>query len=205
MMIGGRTSRLKLTQSVKSQNLHFKSKLCVSCNSSKTQAADLEFDKFYNYTKNLDSNVNILGDVYVGLYISDLSKLAPHRHLNLFRYFAKILCCQIVDAGGPRFRTLGRFSTGRSDLNRIQLSVQDSPDFEQFRDVIDKWASHGGLQVYMGSGANITKFSTHLDLKNIRIKIDARIHPLENIEIRRFEPEFYKKCVEAHKIALSNA
>lgn len=85
-------------QSPKAKRLHFDAKLCKLCNSTRTQPADREFDAFHKLAEERIRS----GQEPVLAFSDSRYGIDSEGYLNLFRYFAKILCCHIAAVGGPR-------------------------------------------------------------------------------------------------------
>ena len=103
----------KILQSSKSKRVHFNSKICMDCNSSRTQAGDRAFDRLHFGLKKLQALGAELTDgnnhPNCGLSVEDTT--------DYFRYFAKIICCFLAEVGGPRSRSLSAFARGLSNNN----------------------------------------------------------------------------------------
>lgn len=133
----------KILQSHRSKHAHFKRKICKHCNSAQTQAADKAFDKLHAQLKQLHTN---------GFALTDQNnvpnvKLSPEEELDLFRYFAKILCCFLVEVGGPRSRSVSAFALSKSDKNPIFLKITQDAEYEAklAANNTQGFAEHGGL------------------------------------------------------------
>lgn len=68
-----------------------------------------EFDRFHTLVSSLLSEGRNPSEVFnMAQY-----NLGSEAYLNVFRYFSKILCCQIAEAGGPRPLEACEFAIGK--------------------------------------------------------------------------------------------
>ena len=119
-------------QGPKSTQLHFASRLCALCNGMRTQPADREFDAFHKLAEELARS----GREPSVAFSDTRYEIGSEKYLNVFRYFAKILCCHIAEVGGPRPTSLSKFAIGESDSNIVSLRVQKDQLFDQLRSEI---------------------------------------------------------------------
>lgn len=196
-------SEPKVAQGPKSKNLHFKSKLCRSCNSTVTQPADLAFDRFHALTLERFG----VDKSWETLFPSDEFSEHSSEYLNVFRYFAKLLTCQIVDAGGPALPYLSAFATGLHDRNIIKMKIQADPSYQDFNLVSPEFgafAGHGGLIVNHSKEGELTGFHSTLTLGPIQyiywIEFDGSVL----FELKTTAPEFYDFTQNAFANALEN-
>ena len=118
MMIGSfdGESRPRLAQSSKSKAFHFQSKVCGTCNSTRTQAADVEFARFDEAARALLAQ----GRDPLGVLDDPGYAVGSDPYVNVFRYLAKVLACQIAEVGGPRISAL---VLRRSDYDSLREGV----------------------------------------------------------------------------------
>ncbi|MDE4134710.1 hypothetical protein PXK00_16455 [Phaeobacter sp. QD34_3] len=116
-------ARPLLAQSPKSKVFHFKSRICRTCNSSRTQPADLAFDEFHQRLHRFWSDVktSALNEAPAHQVVEEVGGVP----LDVFRYFAKLLCGLLADVGGPRPILIADFAMGLSDENHIKLKISD--------------------------------------------------------------------------------
>lgn len=137
---------LRFAQGPKSKAFHFKARMCATCNSSQTQAADREFDRFHVAAKAaLDAGqdpADVFGDPRY--------EIGSAPYLNVFRYFAKLLCCHFAESGAPRPLQLARFAIGQNSANCVFLGVDRDWTYDQLTGEYGpmQYAAHGGLVVY---------------------------------------------------------
>ena len=113
-------TKLRFAQSPKSKVLHFEAKLCVKSNGNSTQPADREFDNLHNRARNLiDAGFEPSEAISKEIY-----KIGTASYLNIFRYFAKVLCCQLAGSGAPRPVHLSKFAIGGRDQNCVWLEIK---------------------------------------------------------------------------------
>lgn len=136
--------RPRIAQSSKSKHFHFNAaSLCKECNSSRTQPADRAFDQLHLQLKEL---------LNAGLDLTDHDS-RPNFQLPVgvekdsFRYFAKLLCCFIVEVGGPRSKSISSFAIGRSESNPIFVRIRKDIGYEAslVAHGSEGHARHGGL------------------------------------------------------------
>lgn len=193
MLIGRPGEYLHTAQGPKSKAIHFSAKICMVCNGTKTQPADREFDRFHTQvSKNFEN-----GLPFETIFEHDDYALNSIKYLNVFRYFSKILCCQIVDAGGPVSIDLSRFALGETHQNIINLNIDHDWYFKKINSEFDvkKHASHGGLIVYGDKDTGLTTaFHSTLTIGAIRYIFYAKFGLLIGLELCFIAPEFSMKC-----------
>lgn len=143
--IGDYESQPKLAQSPKSKHLKFDVPICEACNTSRTQKADREFDNFNQGTRDLLLN----GENPEKVFENPLYFKNTKSYLNVFRYFAKILCCHMAEVKAPRPKKLSNFAIGETDMNCVWLVVRKDWYYDQMRIHINNfhYTAHGGLIV----------------------------------------------------------
>lgn len=189
---GGST---RFAQGPKSKELHFSSRLCKKCNGARTQAADQEYDYFYRVArdyleKGLDPNLAFRDYRY---------KNNPLSQINIFRYFAKLLCCHLAEMQAPRPVHISKFALGRTDTNCIWLKVDTDLVYERDFNLIGKhkYAAHGGLVFYFNEKREmITGFHSTRTIGQIRYIFFARLTIQEQFALKLFHGNFYKLCRE---------
>lgn len=194
---------LRTAQGPKSRAFHFSARMCSLCNGSHTQSADHEFDQFHTLVSSLLSKGGEPSEIFN----------MPHYHLeseaylNVFRYFSKILCCQIAESGGPRPLEACEFAIGKTSRNIISLHIDVDPIYQTYRETYGEhgFASHGGLIVPFDSKThNPTCFQSSLSLSNVRYIFGLRFDALVGAELRTSHHEFWLKCEAAYQDAIRN-
>src|SRR6185437_3976663 len=148
-MVIGRSddsSAARSAQGPKSKAFHFAARVCGVCNSTRTQPADLEFDRFNQTARQLLEDGRVPSDVFSDpRYI-----VGSEPYLNVFRYFAKLMCCHLADVGGPRPQPIANFAMGLTKANLIWLSVDEDWTYKRYSAVAgpQQYAAHGGLVIY---------------------------------------------------------
>ncbi|WP_123646704.1 hypothetical protein [Lysobacter enzymogenes] len=195
-------SRPRFAQSAKSKAFHFRARLCGTCNSSRTSAADLEFTEFDKLARERMEAGLDPGDVFK----EPRYTVGGEPYLNLFRYFAKVLACQIAQEDGPRILPVTEFAIGKSDFNPVLLAMDLDPAFLAFSQVLgsQEFAAHGGLAMQLSrlTGLVHCLFSTltHGKLRyTFSIEFDFRV----GLALQRFDPVFHERCVAAHREAVA--
>lgn len=187
----------RLAQSSKSKAFHFISRVCSLCNNSRTQAADQEFDKFHEIISTIITNNQDPSTAF------NLPQYAVNseRYLNIFRYLAKILSCQIAESQGPRFLSICKFAINKSNQNMIYLSIDTDP-FPNILNIKD-FAHHGGLQVIFDKKLQYpTNISSSLTLGEVRYTFGIKPSPIIGLYLHLFDYKFWKKCQTSYKDAL---
>ncbi|QSV54668.1 MAG: hypothetical protein HEP80_13055 [Dolichospermum sp. UKL201] len=183
----------RLAQSIKSKHLKFNSKICQSCNTDRTQLPDYEFDNFSKLARQkftLGKDPKTLFDEKPYLKGSD-------SYLNLFRYFSKILCCQLAECGAPIPRRLALFTIGKLQNNYVWLDIQKDWTYTQAEIHMGdfQYAAHGGLLIYGDENSGVpTAFHSTLTLGPLQYIFFMHLAPIEIFELKYFYREFYNWC-----------
>lgn len=190
-----RESKLRYAQSDKSKFLKFKTaKLCEICNTSLTQPADFEFDAFNTLVKKNSKK---------GWESSEVFKLPEYAketesYLNIFRYFAKLLCCHLSDIDAPVPRRLSSFSINKDNFNQqIWLEIKNDPIYENLSEQIKdlQYAAHGGLTVFVDKLTYIPrKISSSLTIGSIQYIFHVELSAPEQQELETNHTEFFELC-----------
>lgn len=194
MVIGhfGKTvENVRNVQGPKAKSLHFKAKICRKCNSERTQTADREFDRFHTLVRaKMDANE----DPTTVFETDDYVKGSP-AYFNVFRYFAKLLCCHIGDVQGPRPARLALFAISKLDANCIWLSVGRDVVYREFSQVHGEhqYAAHGGLVAYSHKRTgSVTGLHSTLTIGPVRYVYFMRFGWAERLELRLLHPKFHE-------------
>ena len=184
---------VKLAQGVKSKAFHFTSRICSQCNNVVTQPADREFDRLLVASKTLlEKGENPKLVFSEPRYIE-----GSDAYLNVFRYFAKLLCCHLAASEAPRPIHMSRFARGETNENCIWLNLDEDWFYKQLSSQlgISQYAAHGGLVVYgdkESGGANA--FHSTLTVGRLRYIFFSRLNAFERLELRLCHPKFYNWC-----------
>jgi len=180
---GDATGNLKHVQSAKSAALHFTARICEPCNNARTQAADREFDRFHQAV-----SARIANNEDPKLFFDDERySLGSDAYLNVFRYFAKLLCCHIADVGAPRPLRMSQFALGEASSNCIWLKIDEDWDYKQASAQLGahQYAAHGGLVVYGHKKTGGAKgFHSTLTVGRVRYIFFSRLTSLEQLVLR---------------------
>ena len=198
--IGNPANRPRFSQSAKSREFHFSSRLCKPCNTARTQAADKEFDRFHAAARKLlDAGRDPRGAMESSQYT-----LGSEPYHNVFRYFAKLLCCHIADVGGPRFLALTRFALGEIDRNIVSLAIKRDWTFQEASRwmALHQYAAHGGLVVY-GHKKTGSPWGFHstLTIGPLQYVFFVRLNWIGCVVLRLQQKEFHDWCREKAKEA----
>lgn len=193
----------KFAQSPKSKAFHFKGKLCADCNNAKTQAPDREFEHFNeNAREFIDKNLQIDSIFKNHNYV-----IGSGSYLNLFRYFAKLLCCHMAEIQAPRHIHLSSFATGKVHKNCVWLSVDRDWEYERMSQCYGDhpYAAHGGLVVYgRKDTGEATGFHSTLTLGPLRYVFYTRLNWFERSALKISHPAFNDWCREKVMNAIDN-
>jgi hypothetical protein len=195
------TSQPRLVQSAKSKAVHFGIRLCMPCNSTRTQAADLEFARFDELARRLQAQ----GADPSTAFDNPRYALGTTEYLDVFRYLAKILACHIAEVGGPRLCTLTDFAIGRADRNVIRLSMDADPNFKTWFEATGdpQFAGHGGLGIdFSRNRRRPKKIFTSLTHGPLRYRFSVAFGFRVALALRLLHPTFYKMSLMAFKTAL---
>jgi hypothetical protein len=196
-------SEPRSAQGPKSNKFHFEAPLCSACNSSRTQAADREFDRFH---RAMSENLAAGHDPAT---VFDLERYAVESdsYLNVFRYFAKLLCCHLAESGGPRSIQIGQFAIGATRVNPIKLRIDADPTYHDFAALSGEhqFAAHGGLVVMANRQTELMDgFLTSLTLGPVRYVFWVEFGVAIALAIKLFHKPFADKCEAAYRDALIN-
>lgn len=182
--------RPRIAQSVKSKHLKFEAKICQACNGARTQQPDLEFDSF---SKLVLQKIRLNQDPKSIWDDKKYAKGSPS-YLNLFRYFAKILCCQLAEIDAPIPKRLAQFAICKSRGNYIWLDIRPDSMFEQLEAHMSalKYAAHGGLLIHGFSEP--TAFYSTITLGPLQYAFFMNLAPVEILELKWLYREFYNSC-----------
>ena len=196
-------SKPRSAQGPKSRAFHFSAPVCAACNSSRTQAADREFDRFHV----LMSEALSRGDSCESVFNLPEYELDSERYLNVFRYFAKLLCCHVAESGGPRPVEVSEFATGENDRNVVFLHVDADPIYALYQEKFGehRYAAHGGLIVPVDADTErATSFRSSMSLGSVRYIFSVRFDAEAGEALRTSHHDFWLKCEAAYREALAN-
>lgn len=178
-VIFGKTAP-KLLQSPKSKHLHFDRGICQRCNSTATQSADRAFDHLH---KKLKDNL-ALGDQLTDQ--NGMPNVPNSAHIldEALRYFAKLLCCFIVEVDGPRSKSISSFALGQSNRNPVFLKIEEDTEYQNKLSVFGSngFAHHGGLTFRFDRNKLRVK-SIHSSLSISGIKYDFWVELNWNLSV----------------------
>ncbi|MCM2463458.1 hypothetical protein HGO40_23810 [Pseudomonas sp. CG7] len=195
------TSSPRSAQGPKSRAFHFSARICAPCNGSHTQGPDHEFDRFHASISEMLSQ----GKAPELVFSLPKYEVGSVRYLDVFRYFAKLLCCQVAESRGPRPLELSAFAVGKTDRNLVFLNIDADPTYEDFlsRFGEHQFAGHGGLMVCADSESRVpTSFRSSLSLGTVRYKFWVQYDAAVQAELQQFHPDFWGKCEVAYREAI---
>lgn len=193
----------KPAQGSKAKAFHFSSRVCRACNGSVTQPADRAFDSFHQAARVYLAQ----GDDPAKVFEDSIFAPGTPALRDVFRYFAKLLCCHLADARAPRSLDLALFARGLVEHNPISLSVDRDWTYAQNREVRGKhpYAAQGGLVVYANreSGAPAVFHST-VSVGPLRFVYEARLNEIGQLDLALSAPEFWAWCREQARAAVES-
>jgi hypothetical protein len=195
MVIGrfdGTGEKPRSVQGPKSKELHFESRVCRKCNSERTQTADREFDRLHQKClKHFEAGKDPKEVIVLAEYAKDSAS-----YFNIFRYFAKLLCCHIAEVQGPRPVHLSKFAISDFDLNFVWLDIGLDPVFAAFSKELGEhqYAAHGGLAIFRDrKSSRATGFKSTLTIGPIKYTFFTRFVWLQEMELMIFHRPFYDR------------
>lgn len=193
----------RLAQGPKSSVLHFGVRLCGDCNSTRTQPADRAFDGFkQRAAEKLASDPGAESVFPEESYPEGASET-----LNVFRYFAKLLCCQIADSNGPRLPVVAAFALGLIDFNPIKLWVKADPTYHDYTGLTGDdsgFAGHGGLAVEHTRDGQLTSLRSTLTLGPVQYVYWIEFNGTVQAELEQADPAFFAFTQQAFRDALES-
>lgn len=191
--VSGSSEKMKAAQSTNSKHLKFRASLCEDCNSSRTQEPDREFDRFHELAlSKLSSNEDPASTFLLPQYDED-----SDAYLNVFRYFAKLLCCHVAAVDGPTPVAIAKFAIGESAPNRIRLELKRDPLYNELIQHIGEngYAAHGGLVVYADKETHTPNaFHSTLTIGALQYVFHTRLSDLEKSELLAGHSRFCDWC-----------
>lgn len=146
---GDENSKGKYAQGVNSSHLKFGSTICEQCNSDITQESDQSYDRFIRQIEDSDFYAEEIYKIFSYARFCQGFQLRPY--IPLYRYFAKLLGCQLADIGAPIPLHLSRFVAKQTEKNCIWLGVRRDVTYSQMQLNLPNerlsYAAHGGLVV----------------------------------------------------------
>ena len=200
---GNKSTRFKIVQSTKSKHFKFETSICESCNTRKTQPADLEFDSFNKTARMI---LNSGGDPAT---VFDLPQYreGTEAYLNVFRYFAKLLCCHLSEVKAPLLLRLSKFAIHSTNENCVFLAIQKDWFHEKINEFLGETqsASHGGLTVYGNkSSKTAERFQSTLSIGPLQYIFYINLSAEERSELNALHPRFSKFCHRSITLAIQN-
>ena len=191
--VSGSSEKMRAAQSTNSKHLKFEASLCEDCNSSRTQEADLEFDRFHELALSKLSRDEDPASTF------DLPQYAEgsDAYLNVFRYFAKVLCCHVAAVDGPTPIAVAKFAIGESVPNRIWLELKRDPFYNELIQHIGEhgYAAHGGLVVYADKEARTPNaFHSTLTIGALQYVFHTRLSDAEKADLLARHVRFCGWC-----------
>lgn len=185
--------RGRIAQSIKSKHLKFESRMCQTCNGARTQMPDREFDNFTT----LALQKLRLQQEPKSLLDENTYQVGSSSYLNLFRYFAKLLCCHLAEVDAPIPKRLSQFAICNSQRNYVWLDICRDWTYEQAEPLLGEfqYAAHGGLLVYGNRDTNAPEgFHSTVTFGPLQYVFFMYLAPIEILELKYIYREFYDWC-----------
>ncbi len=192
---GGAEDSVRSAQGPRSKVFHFKARMCKPCNSARTERPDSEFDRFNRMARNLLESGTDPASVFDDVRYA----VGSEPYLNVFRYFAKLLCCHIAEIEAPRMNHLAAFAIGRHQTNRVWLKIDEDWTYRKASAELGphQYASHGGLTIYGDKNTKrATAFHSTLTIGALRYVFFTRFNAIECLELAFFHSTFARWCQE---------
>lgn len=191
MVIGRTRESYRQAQSPNSKAFHFSARLCEACNNARTQPGDLAFDAF---------NATAQALAREGLDPSRVwedPRFRPNDgtlYLDVFRYFAKLMCCHLAELGSPSQPDIAAFAIGFSDENFVRLQVDRDVAYQRLQTALPAlpYAAHGGL-VVLGDCVSLapTSFYSTLTFGPVRYRYHIALNETGQRLLAIEHPDFY--------------
>ena len=187
------SKRPQLAQGPRSKVYHFDTKICGQCNSAASQCADISFDNLHLCMKQRYEEGLELTDIDHRPYYS-----APtESELDIFRYFAKILCCYLAEVGGPRPKSIASFAIGRNQQNPVFLRIMRDKHYEgkKIRFGVDGFAEHGGLKFSFDvEKQRVKAIKSSLSIGGVRYEFWVQLNCIVATELQLYYPELVQSA-----------
>ena len=204
MVIGRSGATYRQVQGPNSKALHFAARICEVCNNARTQPADIAFDEFNAQASSLlKHGLNPEGAF-------DDPRFSPgggHLYLNVFRYFAKLMCCHLAEMGAPFYEAIAHFAIGTTDENFVLLGVDADVAFRRMQQELssNSYAAHGGLIITGDKLSHApTSFYSTLTIGPVRYRYQVRFNELGQSLLSLEHPSFYAWCEANIRDAIDN-
>lgn len=202
LVIGRGEESYRLAQGVGSKAFHFSAPLCGECNNARTQPGDMAFDQLHECVTLLISQKSDPADALQGPRFASGGTF----ELDVFRYFAKLLCCHLAELGAPFQSAVADFAIGFSDENCISLGVDLDPAYARLQSEYPglPYAAHGGL-IVLGDKETLSPVAFHstLTVGPARYRYQAGFTEFGQIQLEMEEPEFVEWCRQRTRAQLS--
>lgn len=190
-------SEYRVAQSSGSKHLKFGSSICEKCNSSTTQEADRAYDQFMIQLERDDASAQELIRAFSHPIQPNGSQ--SQSVLPIFRYFGKMLGCQLANIGAPIPNQLSRFVANGTNRNCIWLAIRRDETYEylsaQLSDEKLRYAAHGGLVVITKAPKLLpSRLYSTLTVGPIQFMFFFVLKRSHIVEMRVRFPGFVQKC-----------
>lgn len=194
MVIGRSGETYRHAQSPNSKAFHFSARVCEACNNARTQPADLALDEFNEQATSLFRR----GLDPAGAFDDPRFRSSSgHLYLNVFRYFAKLMCCHLAEMSAPFYEAIADFAIGISDANFVLLSVDVDIAYSRIQKMSPStsYAAHGGLVITGDELSHApTSFYSTLTIGPVRYCYQIRFNELGQSLLKNEHPVFYDWC-----------
>jgi hypothetical protein len=128
-------------------------------------------------------------------------------YLPVSRYFAKLLGCQLADAGAPIPRRLSRFVAKRTTRNCIWWDIRSDATYREIEPQVPilKYAAHGGLIVIVkGPELWPSRIHTTQSVGPVQFVISLTLSRWEQLALRWQHPGFVQRSQVAARQAIAD-
>ncbi|AOY67919.1 hypothetical protein [Xanthomonas euvesicatoria] len=204
MVIGRPGERYRHAQSPSSKQFHFSARICETCNNARTQPADLAFDAFRALASDLLRTGKDPAKVHEDPRFNANGGIL---YLDVFRYFAKLMCCHLAEMGATFYEPIADFAIGISDNNYVLLCVDADVAYRRLREngAIHSYAAHGGLIVTGNPQSHAPEaFHSTLTIGPVRYCYRIHLNEVGQAQLLHEQPDFYAWCQRRIRHAIDN-
>jgi len=192
----------KLVQSTKSIYFKYdKARLCEKCNTATTQDADIEFSLFHGQAQAHALSLSDPSQVFDLPYYKE----GTERYLDIFRYFAKILSCELANKGIPVPLTVSEFAISNTNNNSIWLRVSPDETYKLYSENKSnpQWAYRGDLLRRVGkSNLRDVGYDGYITIGAVRYEYSVNLNWLEKLALRLLPDYQYRQLMKADELQL---
>lgn len=193
--------RARVAQGPNSRHYKFACAICGVCNNAVTQESDRAYDLLIAAIERRGT-----ADEEVLKALDSVLLEGTSSYLPTFRYFAKLLGCQLGEIGAPIPRQLATFVSRKSKKNCIFLNARVDLEYRNIKATSQNWDGR-----YMASGGLVVitrepnllprRIYTTLTVGHVQFQYWYVLSTLEVLEMRLRFPAFVTWCAETARDA----